>query len=229
MNSITAQLLAWYDAHRRDLPWRAPPGARPDPYHVWLSEIMLQQTTVATVRRRFPAFVARWPDVRALAATPLEEVLAAWAGLGYYARARNLHACARVVAERMGGRFPASVEALRRLPGIGPYTAAAVASIAFGVPVAALDANLERVMARLFAIDTPLPAGKREIAEAARALIPKERPGDFNQAAMDLGATVCRARNPQCDACPLRAHCLAHRRGIATTLPRKAAKKPKPV
>lgn len=190
---------------------------------------MLQQTTVATVRGRFAALVARWPDVQALATAPLEDVLAAWAGLGYYARARNLLACARVVAGELNGRFPDSVAALQRLPGIGPYTATAIASIAFDVPVAALDANVERVMARLFAIDTPLPAGKREIAEAARALIPKQRPGDFNQAGMDLGAAVCRARNPRCDACPLMADCAAHRCGIAETLPRKAKKKPRPM
>jgi A/G-specific adenine glycosylase len=189
-------LLAWYDRERRDLPWRAPPGAKPDPYRVWLSEIMLQQTTVKAVLRRYAEFLRRWPEVTALAKAELGEVLAAWAGLGYYARARNLHACAREVAERHGGRFPDAEAELRSLPGIGGYTAAAIAAIAFGARATPIDGNIERVVARVFAVTTPLPAAKAEIKALAESLTPEERAGDFAQAMMDLGATICTPRRP---------------------------------
>ncbi len=224
-----ATLLAWYDRHGRRLPWRAPPGGRPDPYHVWLSEIMLQQTTVATVGPYFAAFLARWPTVEALAAAPREAVLSAWAGLGYYARARNLHACAQAVAGRHGGRFPDTEAALQALPGIGPYTAAAIAAIAFGRPAAALDGNVERVIARAFAIDTPLPGAKTAIRAHAEALVPARRPGDFAQALMDLGATICMPRRPACAACPWHGPCRARAEGRAEALPIKPAKAERPL
>jgi A/G-specific adenine glycosylase len=231
-DAMAARLLAWYDRHARRLPWRVPPGRRatdtPDPYKVWLSEIMLQQTTVATVGPYFAAFVARWPTVEALADAPREEVLSAWAGLGYYARARNLHACAQTVAGRHGGRFPETEEELRKLPGIGPYTAAAVAAIAFDRAATPVDGNVERVVARLFAVETPLPAAKPELKSLARDLTPAERPGDFAQALMDLGATVCLPRTPKCPLCPLSGTCRAHARGIAAELPARAAKKARP-
>src|SRR5215813_10007828 len=184
-------LLAWYDRHRRRLPWRALPGETPDPYRVWLSEIMLQQTTVKTVAPYYARFLERWPNVRALAASPLADVLKAWAGLGYYARARNMHACARAVVERHGGNFPADEAALAALPGVGPYTAAAIAAIAFGQRATPVDGNIERVVACLFAVEAPLPAAKPEVRRLAERLTPAERPGDFAQAMMDLGATIC--------------------------------------
>ena len=221
-----AELLAWYDRHRRRLPWRAPPGGTADPYRVWLSEIMLQQTTVAAVAPYYERFLARFPDVAALAAAPEQAVMQAWAGLGYYARARNLHACARAVAGQ--GGFPRDVESLRALPGIGPYTAAAVAAIAFGVPVVPVDGNVERVTARLFAIEAPLPGAKAAIAAAAARLgedaAARARPSDFAQALFDLGATICTPAAPACAVCPLLAGCAAHRLGIAAELPRKAPK-----
>ena len=226
---INAALLQWYDAHGRTLPWRRRDGGRPDPYAVWLSEIMLQQTTVPTVERRFAAFLERWPTVADLAAASEEEVLAAWAGLGYYARARNLHACARRIMEEHGGAFPQDPAALKRLPGIGDYTAAAIAAIAFGQPVAAVDGNVERVIARLFAITTPLPGARTAIRRCAQKLVPKDRPGDFTQAMMDLGRLVCRPRTPRCDECPLAAFCRARAQGLAAELPRKAARKERPV
>ncbi|MBB5518958.1 A/G-specific adenine glycosylase [Amphiplicatus metriothermophilus] len=232
--TIAARLLAWYDAHARDLPWRIGPaarkqGARPDPYAVWLSEVMLQQTTAATVRRRYADFIARWPTVEALAAAPLDEVLGAWAGLGYYARARNLHACARAVARDRGGAFPDTEEELRALPGVGRYTAAAIAAIAFDRPAAVVDGNVERVLARLFAVETPLPAGKTAIRAKAEALAPHERPGDFAQAMMDLGAMVCTPRKPACGVCPLSDVCRARRDGNPELYPRKAPRGDKPV
>jgi A/G-specific adenine glycosylase len=221
-------LLSWYDRHRRDLPWRAAPGQSPDPYRVWLSEIMLQQTTVATVRPYFDRFVARWPDVSALAAASLDEILQAWQGLGYYARGRNLSACARVVVERHGGVFPSEPSALRALPGIGDYTAAAIAAIAFGRPTAAIDGNVERVVARLYAVTKPLPAAKLQLQALAAALVPNERAGDFAQAMMDLGATVCTSRRPRCILCPWRVDCTAAANGIADDLPVRADKPQRP-
>jgi A/G-specific adenine glycosylase len=206
------------------LPWRAAPGEPPDPYRVWLSEIMLQQTTVRAVAPYYARFLQRFPDVAALAAAPLDDVLKAWAGLGYYARARNLHACARAVAERHAGRFPDREDALRTLPGIGAYTAAAIAAIAFGRPAAPVDGNVERVIARLYAVEEPLPGAKPAIRELAAALTPAARAGDFAQAMMDLGATVCTPRQPGCILCPWSDACAARRRGDAETFPSKAAK-----
>ena len=223
-----SRVLAWYDRHRRTLPWRAPAGERPEPYVVWLSEIMLQQTTVATVGDYFRRFVARWPTVEALAAAPIDDVLSAWAGLGYYARARNLHACARVVTEQLGGRFPEDEESLRALPGIGRYTAAAIAAIAFDRPASAVDGNVERVVSRLFAIETPLPDAKPEIAGRAARLVPRRRAGDYAQALMDLGATVCTPRAPRCMLCPIADGCRARSRGIAEQLPARLPKRQKP-
>jgi A/G-specific adenine glycosylase len=226
-----ARLLAWYDAHARDLPWRVGPaarraGARPDPYAVWLSEVMLQQTTVAAVRGYFAAFLSRWPSVEALAAAEDAEVMAAWAGLGYYARARNLLACAREVAAR--GGFPDTEAGLRALPGIGPYTGAAIAAIAFDRPAVVVDGNVERVMARLHAIEAPLPGAKPLIHAAAAALTPDARPGDHAQAVMDLGATICTPRSPSCLLCPLAAACAGRAAGIAARLPAKAPRRAKP-
>ena len=221
-------LLAWYDRDRRILPWRAAPGVAPDPYRVWLSEIMLQQTTVKAVLPRYADFLRRWPDVTALAAAELGEVLAAWAGLGYYARARNLHACAREVVARHGGRFPATEAELRTLPGIGDYTAAAISAIAFGARATPIDGNIERVVARLFAVATPLPAAKPEIRSLALALTPDERAGDFAQSLMDLGATLCSPRRPACGLCPVVSGCEAHAQGLAEVLPYRDAKTERP-
>jgi A/G-specific adenine glycosylase len=223
-----APLLAWYDRERRHLPWRAPPGSRPDPYRVWLSEIMLQQTTVATVGPYFDRFVARWPDISALAAAPLDEVLRLWQGLGYYARARNLHACARAIAERHGGAFPADKAALQALPGVGAYTAAAIAAIAFDLRVAAVDGNVERVVARLYAVAAPLPAAKPRLAALAAALVPSRRAGDFAQAMMDLGATLCTPRRPRCALCPWRSACAAAGSGRTEAFPARAARPERP-
>jgi A/G-specific adenine glycosylase len=226
--AIAADLLAWYDKAARVLPWRSPPGARADPYHVWLSEVMLQQTTVKAVIPYYAKFLRRWPTVAALASADIDEVMAAWAGLGYYSRARNLHACARAVAAAHEGRFPRDEAALLALPGVGAYTAAAIAAIAFDVRATAVDGNIERVVARLFAVEEPLPASKPAIKALAARLTPAARTGDFTQAMMDLGATVCSPRAPSCLICPLRTHCLAHARGIARTLPVKAKKGEKP-
>jgi A/G-specific adenine glycosylase len=218
-------LLAWYDRHRRTLPWRAAPGERADPYRVWLSEIMLQQTTVRAVAPFYARFLARWGDVRALAAAPLGEVLKAWAGLGYYARARNMHACACAVVERHGGEFPANEATLRELPGIGPYTAAAIAAIAYDVPASPVDGNIERVIARLFAVTERLPRAKPKLRRLARALTPRQRAGDFAQAMMDLGAAICTPKKPACVLCPWSATCAAFSRGDAETFPRRAPKR----
>ena len=235
---LAALILAWYDRHHRTMPWRVPPaaraaGGRPDPYHVWLSEVMLQQTTVAAVGSYFTTFTTRWPDVRALAGAPLEAVLAAWAGLGYYARARNLHRCAVAVAARPDRRFPETEAELVRLPGIGPYTAAAIAAIAFDRPATVVDGNVERVMARLHAETDPLPGGKNgvkaRLREHARALTPLQRPGDYAQAVMDLGATICTPRRPACGLCPWRSACRGREAGIAETLPRRAPKRARPI
>ena len=222
------RLLGWYDRHRRDLPWRAKPGEEANPYRIWLSEVMLQQTTVATVRPRFAAWVARWPDLAGLAAADEGEVMAAWAGLGYYARARNLLATARAVVAVHGGRFPADEATLRTLPGLGAYTAAAVAAIAFGQRAVVVDANVERVVARLRAIATPLPAARPAIRAAADAITPAARAGDFAQGMMDLGATVCTFRRPRCLLCPLREDCAAYATGEPERFPVKAAKRAKP-
>ena len=230
--TITDAILAHYDANARDLPWRVPPaesrdGALPDPYHVWLSEVMLQQTTVATVRRYFAKFTRRWPTVGALAAASEGDVMGAWAGLGYYARARNLIACAAEVAA-CGGRFPETESALLELPGIGPYTAAAIAAFAFGERAVVVDANIERVVARLFAIDTPLPAAKPAIRAAMDDLTPTRRAGDFAQGCMDLGARICTPRRPRCELCPVVARCLAAASGRQEELPVKPVRKAKP-
>ena len=224
-----AALLAWYDRHRRNLPWRAPPGIHPDPYRVWLSEIMLQQTTVATVGPYFDRFVTRWPDISALAAASLDEVLQLWQGLGYYARARNLHACARMVVERHGGVFPEEAKALRALPGIGDYTAAAIEAIAFDRRCAAIDGNVERVVARLYAVREPLPVAKPRLRALGAALVPDKRAGDFAQALMDLGATICTPRRPRCVLCPWRSCCVAAASGRAEDLPTRAAKLERPL
>ncbi|HWV42877.1 MAG TPA: A/G-specific adenine glycosylase [Pseudorhodoplanes sp.] len=219
-----AALLAWYDRHRRRLPWRAENGARPDPYHVWLSEIMLQQTTVKAVGPYYARFLERWPTIADLAAERLEEVLKLWAGLGYYARARNLHACARTILEEHGGRFPDSESELLTLPGIGAYTAAAIAAIAFDRKATPVDGNIERVIARLYAVTDALPAAKPQIRAYAAALTPDARAGDFAQAMMDLGATICTPKKPACALCPWTAICVARRRGDPETFPRKTPK-----
>ena len=220
-----ALLLAWYHRHRRKLPWRAEAGERSDPYRVWLSEIMLQQTTVKAVGPYFQKFLARWPDVTALGRASLDDVLRMWAGLGYYSRARNLHACAVAVMRDHGGAFPDSEEGLRSLPGIGPYTAAAIAAIAFDRPAVPVDGNVERVVTRLFAVEEALPAAKSRIGELAGSLMPSRRTGDFAQALMDLGATLCSPRRPACALCPWNADCAARALGTQETFPRKAAKR----
>ncbi|MGH6840201.1 MAG: A/G-specific adenine glycosylase, partial [Methylocella sp.] len=224
-----AALLAWYDRHRRDLPWRALPGEAADPYRVWLSEIMLQQTRVTAVKPYFSGFLARWPNVGLLAEASGEEVMRAWAGLGYYSRARNLHACAKIVAGPLNGKFPDTEAGLQCLPGIGPYTAAAIAAIAFGRRAAAVDGNAERVFARLHAIETPLPAARSEIKAKAQEMVPAERPGDFAQAVMDLGATVCAPKLPACDICPLLKFCRGHALGCPESMPRKTPRRERPL
>lgn len=225
--SITNRILAHYDAHARVLPWRSPPGAPPpDPYRVWMSEVMLQQTTVAAVKGYFDRFTTRWPTVAALAAADDADVMAEWAGLGYYARARNLLACARAVVAEHGGRFPDTEAGLRTLPGIGPYAAAAIAAIAFGRRAVVVDGNVERVITRLYALETPLPAAKPEIAARTDALTPDRRVGDFAQAMMDLGATICTPRNPACVICPVATDCKG--RTEAERFPVKRPKAAKP-
>ncbi len=221
-----ARLLAWYDRHRRDLPWRAAPGAPADPYAVWLSEVMLQQTTVAAVKSYFAKFLAAWPRVQDLAAAPVEDVMRSWAGLGYYSRARNLHACAGLVTE--AGGFPDTEDGLRALPGIGAYTAAAVAAIAFGRPAVVVDGNVERVIVRLHAVAAPIKACRPEIRLHAAARTPQRRPGDYAQAMMDLGATICTPRRPACALCPLSDGCAARRAGRQDELPTKVIKAERP-
>jgi A/G-specific adenine glycosylase len=220
-----AMLLVWYDGHRRRLPWRAAPGTRPDPYRVWLSEIMLQQTTVKAVGPYFEKFIARWPDVASLASASLEDVLRLWAGLGYYSRARNLHACAVAVVRTHGGNFPDTEERLRTLPGIGPYTAAAMAAIAFDRRTMPVDGNIERVVSRLFAVEEALPQGKPRIRELAATLLAQSRAGDSAQALMDLGASICTPKKPACALCPLMDDCIARQQGRQEIFPRKSAKK----
>lgn len=229
MDGAANALLDWYDSHARALPWRVSPadrkaGIRPDPYRIWLSEIMLQQTTVAAVRAYFLRFTARWPDVVALAGAVDADVMGEWAGLGYYARARNLLACARVVVLRHGGVFPDSIQGLLALPGIGPYTAAAIASIAFERSATVVDGNVERVMARLFAIETPVPTAKPLLTERAAELTPQQRAGDYAQAVMDLGATICTPKGPACGICPWNDRCTARDLGNQASLPRKQPK-----
>ncbi|MCB1446402.1 MAG: A/G-specific adenine glycosylase [Rhizobiaceae bacterium] len=227
-------LLAWYDRHRRDLPWRVTPdmraaGAINDPYHVWLSEVMLQQTTVAAVKAYFEKFVRLWPRVEDLAAADAEDVMKAWAGLGYYARARNLKKCAEAVARDHGGRFPETAAALRALPGIGDYTSAAIAAIAFDEPVPVMDGNVERVISRLFRVEEALPGAKPILRGHLATLAPVDRPGDFAQATMDLGATICTPKRPACALCPWRGACRALAEGDPELYPVKADRKAKPV
>jgi A/G-specific adenine glycosylase len=217
-------LLAWYDRHRRDLPWRARAGEKADPYRVWLSEIMLQQTTVTAVKPFYQRFLDRFPTVQALADAPVDAVMQAWAGLGYYSRARNLHACAKAVVERYGGHFPPTEAELLKLPGIGAYTAAAVAAIAFDEPAAAVDGNVERVMSRLFQVEDPLPKAKPLIKAFAEGLVPRDRPGDFAQAVMDLGATICTPKRPACALCPWMTPCQARAAGLQEAYPKKQKK-----
>ncbi len=230
---MSEALLDWYDRHARELPWRVSPadrkrGVRPDPYRVWLSEIMLQQTTVAAVKNYFERFTSLWPTVSDLANAKDADVMGEWAGLGYYARARNLLKCARIVTGDHGGVFPQTAQALQALPGIGPYTSAAIAAIAYDASEVVVDGNVERVMARLFELRTPLPAAKPEIKECAARLTPTKRAGDYAQAVMDLGATICTPRAPACGICPWMSACRARKAGIQAELPAKTPKKPKP-
>ncbi|HSZ51005.1 MAG TPA: A/G-specific adenine glycosylase [Caulobacteraceae bacterium] len=225
---LRSRLLEWYDRHARTLPWRAPRGGRADPYRVWLSEVMLQQTTTVHAAPYYEAFLRRWPTVTALAAAEDAEVMSAWAGLGYYARARNLLACARAVARDHDGRFPDTEEGLRVLPGLGPYTAAAVAAIAFDRPANVVDGNVERVMARLFAVEAPLPDAKPELKRLAASLVTAQRPGDWAQALMDLGAVICRPRSPLCEACPISGDCRAFAAGAPEGWPRRKARAERP-
>lgn len=226
--SLSARLLAWYDRHRRVLPWRPPAGKRADPYRVWLSEIMLQQTTVQAVAGYYRKFLERWPTVKDLAAAKEDDVLAAWAGLGYYARARNLHATAKVVTGELGGRFPDTAEGLKRLPGVGSYTSGAIAAIAYDERQAAMDANAERVIARFYAIEIPMPKAKVDLHRLCQALVP-DRAGDFVQALMDLGSAICTPKRPACPNCPWTDDCLGRQRGIQEQLPVKAPKIARPL
>ncbi len=233
MKPIHTRLLTWYDRHARTLPWRVGPGEGSqgviaDPYHVWLSEVMLQQTTVATVGPYFEKFIAKWPSIKDLAASNLEDVMKAWAGLGYYSRARNLKACADKIANQYDGNFPHSAEELQKLPGIGPYTSAAIAAIAFGERTVVVDGNIERVSTRHTANSTPLPQAKDDCRAFMEEVTPEDRPGDFVQAMMDLGATICTPRKPTCSLCPINHDCQAHIQQIVEQFPVKAAKKPKP-
>ena len=232
-SELSRSLLDWYDVNARVMPWRVPPqdrraGLRPDPYRIWMSEVMLQQTTVAAVRAYFLRFTERWPTVVDLARAEDGDVMGEWAGLGYYARARNLLKCARVVEAEHGGQFPGSRDELLCLPGIGPYTASAIAAIAYDEPATVVDGNVERVMSRLFHIETPLPTAKPELTERAAALTPQQRAGDYAQAVMDLGATICTPRSPACGICPWMTECAARKAGAQAELPRKLPKKQKP-
>jgi A/G-specific adenine glycosylase len=226
--AVVSALLKWRKQQGRALPWRAPLGRRPDPYSVWLSEIMLQQTTVRAVGPYYEKFLRRWPRVEDLATAPLEEVLQAWAGLGYYSRARNLHACARRIVSAHGGRLPETEDELRALPGVGAYTAAAIAAIAFGRPATVVDGNVERVVSRLFAVTTPLPAAKAELRRLAATLTPQREAGHFAEAMMDLGAAICTPKNPSCILCPITGFCAARAQGVAAALPARSPRPPKP-
>lgn len=233
-HNFAHRLLHWYEAKAREMPWRIPPhdhaaGVRANPYHVWLSEVMLQQTQVATVRSYFLNFIDQWPTVEALAAAAGDDVMKAWAGLGYYSRARNLKKCAEIIAESFSGRFPQTVSELKKLPGIGDYTASAIAAIAFDEAVAVLDGNVERVLARHRLVETPFPQAKPEATKILEGLFDKNKPGEFAQAMMDLGATICTPRNPKCGACPLNSDCNGYSKGIAEDYPRKLPKREKPV
>ena len=225
--AIVVRTLSWWDKNRRALAWRAPPGDKPDPYRVWLSEVLLQQTTAQAASPYYRAFIARWPRVEDLAQAPLDAVISAFAGLGYYSRARNLHACAIEIARR-GGRFPDEEEHLRSLPGIGAYTAAAIAAIAFGRQTLPVDGNIARILARLLALEAPVARARKEIAGAARALAPETRAGDFAQALMDIGATLCRPRNPDCGSCPLAEDCAAFRARTPEAYPRRGQARTRP-
>jgi len=229
IDTPAGKLLRWYDRHARVLPWRAAKEVCADPYRVWLSEIMLQQTTVQAVAGYYRRFLERWPDVQALAAAPLDDVLAAWAGLGYYARARNLHAAAKMVAGPLNGAFPKSVDELRKLPGVGLYTAGAIAAIAFDVRAVAMDANAERVIARYFAVRDPLPKAKAELKRRAETILPDARVGDFAQALMDLGAAICTPKRPDCKNCPWTDGCAGRAEGLQEVLPVKGEKPPRPL
>lgn len=216
---FSSQLLAWYDQHQRHLPWRARPGETPNPYYVWLSEIMLQQTTVVTVGPYFNHFIELWPTVQAMANAELDDILHAWQGLGYYARARNLHKCAKEIVATYHGAFPRDYATLLKLPGIGPYTAAAISSIAFAIPAPVMDGNIERIMARLYRYPKPLRDGKKDLYGYIEALTPEKRPGDFAQALMDIGARVCTPKNPKCDQCPLQAFCQSVQHNVVAQFP----------
>lgn len=230
---FSKKLLVWYDKHARAMPWRVPPklskkGERPDPYHTWLSEIMLQQTQVATVGSYFEKFLQKWPTIIDLANADEDDVMKAWAGLGYYSRARNLKKCAQILVDQHRGQFPTSVHTLKKLPGIGDYTACAIASIAFGNAEPVVDGNVERVVSRLFRLNDPMPKAKDKVRQITNGLLCEKRPGDFAQAMMDLGATICTPRNPRCQGCPIRASCQAFAKGDAENFPVKIAKTPKP-
>ncbi|MBV1700974.1 MAG: A/G-specific adenine glycosylase [Hyphomicrobiales bacterium] len=224
----TQRVLDWYGQAHRKLPWRAPPGQLAEPYRVWLSEIMLQQTNVATATPYYFNFLQKWPDVAALARAEPEAIMQAWAGLGYYSRARNLHACAQLICAEHGGEFPRREAQLLKLPGIGPYTAAAIAAMAFGASAVVVDGNIERIMTRMFALEAPLPKAKPEIRSHMASLTPARHAGDFAQALMDIGATLCAVKSPNCTACPLQADCLAAKAGNAATYPRRAEKVTRP-
>jgi A/G-specific adenine glycosylase len=230
VGNLRKKILSWYDKHQRALPWRAIKGETPNPYHVWLSEIMLQQTTVITVGPYFQKFLTKWPTIHDLARADKEEVMHEWAGLGYYARARNLHKCAQTVSNDLNGVFPEEQKELEKLSGIGGYTSAAIRAIAFDKPANVVDGNIERVMARIYAVTEPMPGSKLKLKELAGGLsIEREdRPGDYAQALMDLGATICTPRSPKCSLCPVNDLCLAREQGIAADLPTKKPKKAKP-
>ena len=227
---LRGQILGWYDRHRRSMPWRAEKGQAPEPYHVWLSEIMLQQTTVAAVRPYFIKFLEKWPAIEDLAAAQQEDVMSEWAGLGYYARARNLHKCAQVIANELGGQFPEQQDELKKLPGIGEYTSAAITTIAFNKPATVVDGNIERIMARYHAVEEALPKSKTRLKNLASHYFEncEDRPGDFAQALMDIGATICIPKAPRCNLCPVMGGCKAYQKGIQTELPRKKKKKNRP-